>query len=69
MLALEEAKNSSEIENIITTHDEMYKAEVFSEYVSSAASKEVRSYTEVLKVDFKHIKFNDLILDLPIQLC
>jgi hypothetical protein len=28
-LALQEAKESSAIENIITTHDELYKAQLF----------------------------------------
>ena len=31
-LALQEAKDSSEIENIITTQDEMFKADLFADY-------------------------------------
>ncbi len=42
-LALQEAKDSSEIENIITTHDEMYKAELDASQVTSSAAKEVQS--------------------------
>ena len=40
-LALQEAKDSSEIENIITTHDELYKADLFSDYIKNPAAKEV----------------------------
>ena len=45
-LVLQEAKDSSEIENIITTHDEMYKAELDTNLVSSSAAKEVQSYAQ-----------------------
>ena len=34
-LVLQEAKDSSAIENIITTHDELFKAELFAEQVQS----------------------------------
>ena len=37
-LALQEAKDSSEIENIITTHDELYKADLFAEYLNNPAA-------------------------------
>ena len=43
-LSLQEAKDSSAIENIITTHDELFKEELFPEFVSSSAAKEVRNY-------------------------
>ena len=46
-LSLQEAKDSSAIENIITTHDEIYKEELFSEYLDNAAAKEVRNYNMV----------------------
>jgi len=46
-LALQEAKDSSEIENIVTTHDELYRSMVSSTNVSNAA-KEVRRYREAL---------------------
>jgi Fic family protein len=60
-LALQEAKDSSEIENIITTHDEMYKAELFSGLVSSSAAKEVQSYAEALRTGFSLVKKNHLL--------
>ena len=51
-LALQEAKDSSAIENIITTHDAMYKAQLFSDVVKDAAAKEVGLYAEALKHGF-----------------
>ncbi len=55
-LALQEAKNSSAIENIITTQDEMYKAELDSNLVSSTAAKEVQQYAEALRLGFSLVK-------------
>ncbi|MCL1080331.1 hypothetical protein L2734_19655 [Parashewanella spongiae] len=34
-LSLQEAKDSSEVENIVTTHDELYKANLFEEVVTN----------------------------------
>lgn len=42
-LVLQEAKNSSEIENIVTTHDELFKAEL-SVVDQNLATKEVQNY-------------------------
>lgn len=55
-LGLQEAKNSSEIESIITTHDEMYKAELNLDFVSSSSAKEVQSYAEALRMGFGLVK-------------
>ena len=52
-LALQEAKDSSEIENVITTHDELYKADLFSDYVKNPAAKEVSRYATALKTAFE----------------
>ncbi len=52
MLTLQEAKDSSAIENIITTHDELFKAELFSNYSLNPAAKEVQDYAIVLKSGF-----------------
>ena len=38
-LALQEAKDSSEVENIVTTHDELYKANLFEEAITSVWEK------------------------------
>ena len=56
ILALQEAKDSSEIENIITTHDALFKADLFEEYIADAATKEVRDYAEALRLGYKLIK-------------
>jgi Fic family protein len=54
-LALQEAKDSSAIENIITTHDEIFQQEIFPEYALNAAAKEVRDYAMALKTGFELI--------------
>jgi len=51
-LALQEAKDSSAIENIITTHDELYKALLFENLFSNASAKEVSRYADALKHGF-----------------
>ena len=60
-LALQEAKDSSEIENIITTHDELYKEELFSDAVKNPASKEVSYYVQAVKKGFALIKKRSLL--------
>ena len=60
-LALQEAKESSEIENIVTTHDELYSSMVSSRNVSNAA-KEVQRYREALYRGFELIKEHGLLL-------
>lgn len=60
-LALQEAKDSSEIENIITTHDEMYKAELYAGIVSSSAAKEVQNYADALRTGFSFVKKDQLL--------
>ena len=47
-ISLQEAKLSSEIENIFTTDDELYKAYSDQYHESSGASKEVLRYREAL---------------------
>jgi len=51
-LSLQEAKDSSAIENIITTHDDLFREEVFPEHALNAAAKEVGHYASALKVGF-----------------
>ena len=57
-LALQEAKSSSEIENIFTTDDELYKAiaDSFNEENASANTKEVLRYREALWAGYNHIR-------------
>lgn len=48
-LVLQEAKDSSAIENIITTHDELYKSGVIDNSFVDPAAKEVQRYAAALK--------------------
>jgi Fic family protein len=56
-LTIQEAKDSSEIENIITTHDELYQGNDSG----SAAAKEVRHYVAALRVGFEAVRREQLI--------
>jgi len=60
-LALQEAKDSSEVENIVTTHDELYKANLFEEAITNSATKEVQDYAFALKQGFQTARQNKLI--------
>ena len=60
-LALQEAKDSSEIENIITTHDELYKANLDIKNITNA-TKEVQNYKNALLKGFELVKENKLLL-------
>ncbi len=59
-LNLQEAKDSSEIENIITTHDEMYKQKIGINE-PRAATKEVKYYERALSLGFEMLKENGFI--------
>ena len=48
-LALQEAKDSSAVENIITTHDELFKAELNLSFIENIAAKEVPMKPYVLE--------------------
>ena len=54
-LGLQEAKDSSAIENIITTHDDIYKAELNLDGFKSLNAKEVQNYISALKKGFSLI--------------
>ena len=60
-LALQEAKDSSEIENIVTTHDELYRSMVSNSNISNAA-KEVKRYREAIYKGLELIKTHKLLL-------
>ncbi len=61
LLPILEAKDSSEIENIITTHDEIYKQELFKESIASPAAKEVSNYNEALQKGYAKVKNKGLL--------
>lgn len=60
-LALQEAKDSSAIENIITTHDELFRAELNLNLVKNIAAKEVQYYSSALKKGFSFVEDKKLI--------
>lgn len=60
-LALQEAKDSSAIENIVTTHDELYKSELNIKTIKSLEAKEVQNYIAALKKGFDLIKNRGLL--------
>ncbi|MGV8915204.1 MAG: Fic family protein [Kaistella sp.] len=61
-LTLQEAKDSSEIENIVTTHDELYKENIFIES-KNPATKEVYSYAQSLRLGFETVRNEKLLLN------
>ncbi len=60
-LVLQEAKDSSEIENIVTTHDELYKQDLFPDIVTNLAAKEVHDYSTALREGYSLVCKNGLI--------
>ena len=60
-LVLREAKDSSEIENIITTHDELFRAELDISSVTNE-TKEVEHYRQALLKGFALVRDNKLLL-------
>ena len=61
-LALQEAKASSEIENIVTTQDELFRVDLSSAIPQSAAAKEVARYQGALKLGFDRLTETDGII-------
>jgi Fic family protein len=60
-LGMQEAKDSSAIENIITTHDDLYKSELnFDSFLTSNA-KEVQNYVTAIKKGFELVSQNGFI--------
>ena len=60
-LGLQEAKDSSEIENIVTTHDELFKDDVLPEAFANPAAKEVLRYRQALRVGFDQVRASGLL--------
>jgi Fic family protein len=54
-LALQEAKASSEVENIVTTQDELFQADVFPDEPQSPAAKEVARYRDALRLGHRRL--------------
>lgn len=67
-LALQEAKDSSAVENIVTTHDDLYRAASDTKSLTiSAATKEVFSYVEALKHGFFLVRKTKLLTNTSIK--
>jgi len=66
-LSLQEAKDSSAIENIITTQDELYRSDVKRGYFASTAAKEVHRYASALRSGFQSVKETGLLTNNHIQ--
>jgi len=60
-LTLQEARDSSAVENIITTQDELFKAELHSDGPLNPAAKEVQDYAAALKQGFSLVRPNRVI--------
>ncbi len=60
-LALQEAKDSSEIENIVTTHDELFKSDAFPSLPDKLAAKEVRHYVQALRIGYRLVHKSGLL--------
>lgn len=59
-LGLQEAKDSSEIENIVTTHDELFR-EAVHDITASPAAKEVARYSHALHTGFEVVRRSGLL--------
>lgn len=67
-LTLQEAKDSSEIENIVTTQDDLYKAEIdIEKQLITAATKEVLKYREALQRGFELVRKDSLLTNSRIK--
>ncbi len=58
-LTLQEARASCELENIVTTQDDLYRAAVFPDSPRNTAAKEVISCRSAVKVAFHQLQQND----------
>jgi Fic family protein len=60
-LALQEAKDSSAIENIITTQDELFRSDSASREFVTTAAKEVLFYSDALRYGFEQVRSSGLL--------
>lgn len=60
-LTLQEARHSSEIENIITTQDDLYRAVVADEASIDPQTKEVQDYATALRAGFRSVRQSRLL--------
>jgi Fic family protein len=72
-LGMQEAKDSSAIENIVTTHDDLFRNAAFPDNRGSPATKEVLRYRQALWAGFDAVRkdgllTNNIILDIQAEL-
>ena len=67
-LVLQEARLSSEIENIVTTNDELYRADADSDGKTDSHTKEVLRYRQALNHGFRELKKRPLTTNLFIEI-
>lgn len=60
-LPLQEAKESSEIENIITTQDDLYQSNAATHQFTTVAAKEVHYYAQAMALGFESVRTDKLI--------
>ncbi len=60
-LTLQEARDSSEIENIITTQDELFQAELQTDTFFNIAIKEVQNYASALRKGFELVRHDKIL--------
>ncbi len=67
-IVLQEARLSSEIENIVTTNDELYRADADADGKSDPHTKEVLRYRQALNFGFRQLKERPLSTNLFIDI-
>lgn len=60
-LSIQEAKDSSEIENIVTTHDELFQEDLSPQSLLKPAAKEVLRYRQALWTGFDLVRESQLL--------
>jgi Fic family protein len=66
-LGLQEAKDSSEIENIVTSHDELFRDAAFPDEAGGGSAKEVLRYRQALRTGFEAVSATGLLTSKHIQ--
>ncbi|MDM8545174.1 Fic family protein [Candidatus Venteria ishoeyi] len=60
-LTLQEARDSSAVENIITTQDALFRAELQTEVFANTATKEVQNYANALRTGFELVRHGKIL--------
>ena len=67
-IVLQEARLSSEIENIVTTNDDLYRAEVIADAAIDPHTKEVLRYREALNFGYRAMRDRPLSVNLFVDI-